>query len=163
MAYARISGVVLVMSLAGCVSSSPTIVGYVGPDAVSLIAGEQQAMSMVNGHTTTTRLVEVNGLSTGSGRFNAGSVTVGPGVKTVAVRLWGDPPNLPRGGVESFSCVEFRASPAKKYVFSGMIEPNRYKLSVHEVAGTERTLVLEASVAFFQKLPSSGCVPRQSI
>ena len=134
--------------------------GDVGPDAVSLIAGEQEAMSVINGKTTTTRIIEVNGLYTGSGRFNAGSVTVIPGVKTVAVRLWGDPPNLPRGGVESFSCIEFRAAPGKSYVFSGVVEAMQYRLLVHEVVGTQQTLLLEVPVTFWQKLPPNGCVPR---
>ena len=43
----KVSRLLLAVSLAACVSSAPVIVGYVGADAVSLIAGEQDAMAVV--------------------------------------------------------------------------------------------------------------------
>src|SRR5712691_10036891 len=88
-------------SISGCISSAPVTEGYKGSDAVSLIAGEHSALDVVGGKSTTVRLLEVNGIDTGAGRYRAGSVNVPPGPKRIAIRLWGHPPGFGARGAEA--------------------------------------------------------------
>lgn len=146
--------------LNGCASSTPAVMGYVGDDAVHLIAGEQRPTSVVGGATTTTRILEVNGVLTGANRFNAGSTTVSPGLKRLGVRLWGHAPGFGLQGSEAFACVEFRAKPGRAYVVSGSVTATEYRLYVHD--RDDGTVVLEVPVRFGQTIPDNGCVAKQT-
>ena len=150
------------VSISGCISSAPVTEGYKGSDAVSLIAGEHTVLDVVGGKSTTVRLLEVNGIDTGAGRYRAGSVNVPPGLKRIAVRLWGHPPGFGGRGAEAFTCIEFFAGAGKTYLFSGLVSSTDYRLLVHDKSLPNEPVVIEAPVGFTQKLASDGCVQRRS-
>jgi hypothetical protein len=161
--YKTLFTAVLSTSLLGCISAAPQNNGYKGTDAVSLIAGEHNAINVVGGESTTVRILEVNGVSTGAGRFNAGSVIVSPGIKRISVRLWGHAPGYGAQGAEAFTCITLGANAGATYLISGSITSREYVVSIHDKSRSTDAPVLQVPVNFTQKLPSGGCNSKESI
>lgn len=143
-----ISFVLFVTALVGC-GTAPTKKETRSGDGLhaSVVAVDPGLFDLPTGEEATTRILAINGVSTGSSRFDPGSSSVPPGTVHLRLRLWGEnkrmsfPMGSPTGKIETFACVSFEVLPKRNYEVSSKASENFYVITVTDVTDSKKETI----------------------
>jgi hypothetical protein len=143
----------------GC-SSTPTRKDFTQKSNLDafVTAADESAFDVVTSNKATTRIITINGVSTGSSRFNRGAGIVSPGLVTLKLRFWGEnkgmgfPMGTPVGKVVTFGCISFEAKPRKNYEVSTIVSEKSYIVLVTEASNTTGIDSYQIKVPFDSKI-----------
>jgi hypothetical protein len=136
----------------GCSSYSPV---SLGPDQAYVAAADENFFSVMSSNKTTTRLDAINGISTGSGRFNRGSGHVKPGPVALLIRLWGE--KMLSAPSETYTCIKFNAEAGKQYLISTTIVDRRYEVAISNLVSDRPIEIAKYTITYGEDARIQGC------